>query len=1062
MTAEPFVHCLIAASAGSGKTHRLTNRFVALLTRDIDPAGIVATTFTRKAAGEILSRVLFRLAQAAGDKRKLRELATEIAAPDLDGERCTGLLRKVLQNLHRLRIGTLDSFYLGLAGAFSLELGLPAGWSICDEMDDAGLRRDALERILDANAKDLLPLYATLSKGETKRSVQAELQNVIGKHYEIFCGSGADAWAAVRAQPATADADLAGTLANLRAFDFSPCRDKRFASACETDLTRFESQDWQKFLDGGLAKKIYDGETTYQKKPIPPDVQASYRTLLEHVCSELLRKLAAQTKATRNLLEHFHDDLWRTKRSNGMLRFGDVTYALVNALQQGGVAGPTLAFRLDGDIEHLLLDEFQDTSLAQWRVLEPLARSITEANSPNERTFFCVGDVKQAIYGWRGGMASILNNLENFVGPLVRLPLSESRRSTQPVIDVINRVFQNLDKVQAGDRCEDGLLSWHRSFPEQTTVKRDLPGYVTVQTGPAQRDGERVGDHRAAHCASVAREIAALHLQVGNRSIGVLCRRNETVGRMIYELRKVQVDASEEGGNPLTDSPAVELMLSLLVLADHPGHSVAWFHVRHSPLAGQVAKVHAEVLSRQLRDDLLSTGYGRFVQSWAEALAPACNRRDLGRLQQLVEMAYGYQPRSTLRTADFIALVREQRVADPSAANVRVMTIHASKGLEFDVVVLPELDVRLLGPSPSFVVGRDPKSLDVTFVCRYADEAVQKILPEEQSLAFAQDRQQSVEESLSLLYVALTRAVSALHLYLPGPRKPSYSDAWYNILLQTLTPGATHAENSLLFDHGDRDWCQRTDGKQLLARVSERKPPTRIQFCTSTAERLRGLDHLAPSRREGHGQVSLDRLLDISERTGMAVGTLTHAWFEALEWLDNGVPTPDALRNTAEKLRADLPPDIWTQLDNLMMRFRKSLDRPEVAAVLRRTAYAGTGEPGFPKTLSPYWTPAMQPLLVERERRFLVSDQDASKFWTGSIDRLVWLGAGEQTVAADVLDFKTDAVPAGDAAALQARVEFYRPQMEAYRQAVARLARLPQERVATRLVFTTFGRVVEL
>ena len=134
--------------------------------------------------------------------------------------------------------------------------------------------------------------------------------------------------------------------------------------------------------------------------------------------------------------------------------------------------------------------------------------------------------------------------------------------------------------------------------------------------------------------------------------------------------------------------------------------------------------------------------------------------------------------RSTLRADDFVASVRQQRVPDPSSANVRVMTIHAAKGLQFDAVVLPELDASLTGRAPAFVVARDPASLNVSFVCRYANESVQKLLSPNEQLAFEHDRKQRVEESLSLLYVAMTRAVYGLYLFVPGPRRRVESDAW--------------------------------------------------------------------------------------------------------------------------------------------------------------------------------------------------------------------------------------------------------------------------------------------
>jgi ATP-dependent helicase/nuclease subunit A len=736
-----------------------------------------------------------------------------------------------------------------------------------------------------------------------------------------------------------------------------------------------------------------------------------------------------------------------------------VTQTLVNSLHQMNFPGGALAFRLDGAIEHLLLDEFQDTSLGQWRVLKPIARGITQATTERRQSFFCVGDVKQGIYGWRGGMAGIFSTLPDALGPLQERALLESRRSAQPIIDVVNQVFSGLGEFQAGEKNRDGLSTWGRRFETHTTFKKEEPGYVGLHTGPAQ-NGQRVDDQRGRHCAYVATKIRDLAHQAPGASLGVLCRKNDTVARLIFELRQRGVEASEEGGNPLTDSPAVELILSLLALADHPGHSVAWFHLLNSPLHEYLnSYTNADAVSRHLRRELLTSGYGSFTRSWAKRLISACARRDLSRLQQLVEMAYAYEARSTLRADDFVSWARKQRVPDPSGAKVRVMTIHSAKGLEFDTVVLPELDACLAGQRPAFVVRRDAKALDVNFVCRYANETVQQLLTEEERLAFAEDRQQNVEESLSLLYVAMTRAIHALHLFLPGPRegKSVRKDAWYNLLRQTLAPVTPWTENALLFEQGDANWFQHLAAAGATKEMTRPVSSGPIQFSTEEAPRRRGREHVAPSRTEGNGRVVLDRLFHPSSGTGPAAGTLYHAWFATIGWLEDGPPTEAVLRAAAEKIRKDLPTLNWSELDDLLATFRGWLRNADITSVLRRSAYAGPEQAGFPAALAVFWTKAMGPLKVEQERRFLVCD--GVQFWNGSLDRIVWLGEGDHLVAADVLDFKTDAIAPDAPEALAARIKHYRPQLEAYRRAVAILGRLPEDRVATRLVFTSAGKV---
>ena len=420
----------------------------------------------------------------------------------------------------------------------------------------------------------------------------------------------------------------------------------------------------------------------------------------------------------------------------------------------------------------------------------------------------------------------------------------------------------------------------------------------------------------------------------------------------------------------------------------------------------------------------------------------------------MVELAYDYQPRGTLRADDFTAWVRQQRVPDPSGASVRVMTIHAAKGLQFDAVVLPELDPGLLGLSPTLVVGRDPQTLNVDFVCRYANETVQGLLAPEDRRAFQQDAQRRVEESLSLLYVAMTRAMHALHLYIPGPRdgKSDRKDAWYKLLRQTLAPKAEWSEHAIVAEWGDRKWFERLPTLKT-APEAKPEPPVQITFQEPQADRRRGLEHVAPSRRENQTRMHVRDVLEPANEVATAVGQLFHAWFATVAWLDDGEPTAAELTAAAYPLRAELPEAVWRNVGRHMAEFRLCLQRPAVSAVLQRSAYASPGAAGFPAALAPLWNQRPPTLTLERERRFLVPD--AGTLLSGSIDRLVWLRADDGNFAADVLDFKTDAVAIGAAAALAARREYHQPQIESYRRAVARMARLPEDRVAARLVFTT-------
>ena len=190
------------------------------------------------------------------------------------------------------------------------------------------------------------------------------------------------------------------------------------------------------------------------------------------------------------------------------------------------------------------------------------------------------------------------------------------------------------------------------------------------------------------------------------------------------------------------------------------------------------------------------------------------------------------------------------------------------------------------------------------------------------------------------------------------------------------------------------------------------------------------MEWVAPSGLEGGRVIDATHLFAGTDSAGREIGVLHHAWYEAIEWLDETEPTDDELRAIAERLPYARP-----DLAEQVARFRAALRVPAIRARLSRTHYA-------------------QPLRVERERPFAV--RAGSQIVNGRIDRLVWSRAEDGTQAIELIDFKTDAIRLE---AVPARVLTYRPQIEAYLRAVAAFAKLPLSRVSAALLFTTVGCV---
>ena len=228
---------------------------------------ILATTFTRKAAGEILERVLGRVAEACQDKAKRRELADSSGGGKLSQAACLRLLERLLHNLHRLRIGTLDSFFGQIAG-FALELGLPAGWQIVDDVEDARLRSAAIAAVLAREEPSRLrTLMNLLTKGTATRSIRQLIRETVDQAYELFLETPPEAWQQVPRYKPLAEEELAATLEDLRTLALSG---SRMATARDGDYDRAVQGRWDEFLTKGLAAKIHAGENTYTARRSRP------------------------------------------------------------------------------------------------------------------------------------------------------------------------------------------------------------------------------------------------------------------------------------------------------------------------------------------------------------------------------------------------------------------------------------------------------------------------------------------------------------------------------------------------------------------------------------------------------------------------------------------------------------------------------------------------------------------------------------------------------------------------------------------------------------------------
>jgi ATP-dependent exoDNAse (exonuclease V) beta subunit len=299
-------------------------------------------------------------------------------------------------------------------------------------------------------------------------------------------------------------------------------------------------------------------------------------------------------------------------------------------------------------------------------------------------------------------------------------------------------------------------------------------------------------------------------------TIAVLLRKNLGVAEIKSVLAQVGVAASQEGGNPLSDATSVQIILSAFQWADQPDHGPARFMLACSPLGASMGVTQPFVqpedfmAASRIRRQLIEQGYGPTVLAWSRILDRHVGEHESRRLHQLVDLAFEYEALATLRPGDFVDFVNTRPVEDPQAAQVRVMTIHQAKGLEFDWVVLPELDDQLIGQPPAFVSwSRRPFDFP-TGVIRYVKQSLQGLLPDEIQHAFHHQRVTELRESLCVLYVAITRARQGLMLInRPSPENErSLPQSLAGLLRGSLTDGHPLMPDEAWYQNGPREWLE--------------------------------------------------------------------------------------------------------------------------------------------------------------------------------------------------------------------------------------------------------------
>jgi len=1031
MAGSPFPPKILRASAGTGKTFQLTNRYLKLLLAGESGDKILAVTFSRKAAKEIEQRIFERLVRGCSSEQAAKELGAQIGFDRASRELLLSQLYNLARNQHRLRVSTLDSFFVELARLFSYELALPPEWTIYDQSRQSELQLEVVRRCLrELGGEQSHAVLEKLKRFAGRRSIEAQIAESLGQLFNLVMETDEAAWQWITPPEAPSKEVIEATIEEFRLLPVPQKKaggpDTRFLKAINSLIQQVEQGQWEEVIANGLGGKVIEGLDSYQGKEIPAEMAEVIEIFIQAARSNILQSHKSDLEMTRVVFASFCNQFYQLLKSSGGLTFSAVTQILAESQLKDDLQ--LMAYRLDSKIHHLLLDEFQDTAIAQWKVLEPLAREIL-SKSGEDHSFFCVGDIKQAIYGWRGGVADIFDYLEESL-TVETEDLSKSFRSSQVILDFANTIYSGLDKVEALESYSPVVKRWQDAFKPHST-DLDVPGYVKVELislEPEERPDE-VTQNRVVELVTEIKDSSP------QADIAVLVRTNRKIPELLSALDKEGIKASDEAGSLLTSVPAVRAILSLLRFLDHPGNQIALFHIQSTPLA-EILELDLNPTPEELRAQLLlnlsKTDLANWLRSICEKLKASITLQDYIALQHLTEIVSTNQRQYGSRFSPLIEIIRTKKVLQPAPGVVRVMTIHKAKGLEFDAVILPELDQSMLPMFSRFIKYQPDKLEPVVRVLPYVGESRVNLCKEymEAHQAYLEEQ---IGEELSVFYVGVTRPKHALYLVSTQPKSKTKSNtpSFRAILGDVLS--LEERGGQLTYEAGDPNWQQEINPPERTEQPRFIRPNS-ISLLEAQSSRI--IRQTTPSTRD-EKRITFEELLQTGDPKWARRGTLLHALCEQIEWLSDKGPEQSALSSALAPL-----PFLAEEKQEALTLFANLIKNEVVTSWFLKDRYQLATD---------------EELRVYRELPFLVRlDQ---QIISGIIDRLVVVKSGKGEVSrVEILDFKSGG--ARDDLELERKTERYLPQIEAYRSAVAQIFSIDRSSITARLCFIELGKEV--
>ena len=879
---NPAASAWVGANAGSGKTHVLVDRVTRLMLAGVNPMSILCLTYTKAAAKEMANRLHERLGEWVGlSNAALSKQLVQMGHDDVSHRtlsRARRLFTAALETPGGLKIQTIHAFCERILQLFPVEAGLAPGFEVLESSQSKQLLRDARDLVLRqaqsdessflAKALEIITrhthsdsfdalLERFLSNRQILKDAMAQYGSIEGIGQALRAKFGIDPQQSIeglRKEFLRFDgAVIEGMIPVLSA---SLVTNQKTAHCFAALLQENDSVEAEK-----LYRRIY--YTSEGEKPKKIASIVTEKLLKENpwirdwLSQEYLRSLniieqidnltrIEATCALLTLAEAMISEFESAKKLRGAYDFDDLILKTRDLLVDKASA-QWILFKLDRGIEHVLVDEAQDTSLAQWQIVNALTEEFFSGTGSREipdRTLFVVGDRKQSIFSFQGADPAAFEYSREIFGKQITnvgqvfstVDLTISYRSTMEVLKAVDVVFADGTRARVG---LDGLhpQSLHHEsnrgdaaglFELWPLVEADEkaerePWQTPVDQYPPKSALRKLAQQLAEAIKSWIgkRHITALNRAVEAGDILILFRtRSSLFDILISEMRKAGIPVAGADRLKLSENIAILDIMALVQFVLLPDDDFSLACVLKSPLVplplneDQLFKLAdgrgATSLWARLcaSDDASCLGARKVLEDWLKASESArpfeflstvlirTRKAFLARLgseagdalDALLEVSLSYEENHSSSLAGFATWFASEdteikRNMDRGRGEVRLMTVHGAKGLESSIVILPDTTSTPRSNATSALMFVEPKSGGATLPFWRLSGLAQTQTIEDWK---DRDKQTELEEQRRLLYVAMTRARDELYVCGHKIHKDSPENSWYRLVEEAV------------------------------------------------------------------------------------------------------------------------------------------------------------------------------------------------------------------------------------------------------------------------------------